>query len=387
MEQNLISIQDLQDLHSYELRGMWSSVIDLPHPDQQQYKLKSYTLKSGFDGLVIASDITNQTYKWFRYWLKPYVLGHPNVDTDTKYKITLDYYRVLQLAIHQGLLINDTDRDDYKTYPDNHIVRQYKSSFRQDLDTKQGKLQDMHQSVTLTFTYKNDYFWNLKIWINPNKFVKDYEYQKYEPLYWFFINYIRPKLDKPYLKEIHLNMDLKMPWNKVYLKQAKRKIAFDRPINARGSKYINNATDVEYQDEDQHKPNFADTIIVYDKDRDIGGNNHKCLSYISSEDIKYLNYNNQHITRFEFRTYKPKQSAYLLNGNRALGGYWRVIYRYKDYKGNYREHDLKNALNKAYKHGLNLVKDNIIIDDEIIENTIHINDYIYNVKKMIANVR
>lgn len=196
----------------------------------------------------------------------------------------------------------------------------------------------------------------LSIWFNPNKFILlDKDMQTHEPLLRFFYDFIKPKLAKTSVKDLHLNIDLNVNLNNIEVRKNKRTIK----SNNMTSKYINNLNN-----------KTKDKLMFYDKNAEISKK--KSRSYYSEEEIEIVKESNIKTTRIELRAINGEQVANYLRGNKhILGPNISILYKFRDENGRRHQRSLKDSLNASYSRIPKILEESHLLTEDIYLNTLN----------------
>lgn len=367
-------LKDLNELRSKDINDLKKGMFKLSkdNMNKKQVKLNSLSdnLNVGLDGLILNCDIDISTKKTLIEIIKPYILNPKEI------KMILNYQKIYSLAVKENLVTNKYSTDKI-IYRFNIVKNRQYNPFKQS-----GDEMILDQSVTISINGKYDIkkglYYEFKLWINPNKFLKDTKLQELEPLIWFTKKYIYPHLAKVRIEEIHLNQDFGCSYNdfKVYKDKTivKGKQVLEKSKYT-FSKYLNNC--LQIYDYNKHKRsfygNFDSTLIIYNKSAEIS--NKVCKSYINKSELDSLSKKGINVTRMELRSYTTEQSAAILKSDCLLSDRYSIFYYYKDENGYVKHKRVKNLLNRQYKKGRDLVKNFALVNDEIIKNTLNFNNH------------
>ncbi|MCK8625215.1 hypothetical protein LNP07_06760 [Apilactobacillus sp. M161] len=368
------NLDDLKELRSLFITDNWHNILNsTPKILRKINRATELDLIPCFDGLTIESKMeNNQAEKLFKF-LQPFIYHGQCEDFNSKnqHKLLLDYTEVCKLAILRGVISGNL----------NYIKKNsYKSCIHSDHELKltkaNGTEMPLMQNITVNFNRNFSGFWNVDIWVNPNKFIRSGKLQEFEPLLWFTKEFIISLMPKPRIKEIHINIDLGV--NYAHITVYDNYYRIKKEESHKGSTYANNGVkqhfSMPFDLTNLKHSNIYNSIVVYDKTNEIINNQNKKFSYLSDKEIRLARRNNINITRIELRSYNSAQSFCLLKNNSILNNRYSFVVSYLDKDGKIKRKKLKDALNKAYKHVNSLVTGFILVTDEVLSNTYKANN-------------
>lgn len=368
-----VDLKELNELRSKDIANSKENIFKLSKENMDNKTVKLNTLSDnlevGLDGLTLTCDINENTKDKLEQIIKPNVLDK------TKLEMTLDYKKIYLLAVKENLITNKYNIEQI-TYRSN-FVKDGKYNESKQLGDEMVLDQSVTISIKKRYEIEKGFYYKFRLWINPNKFVRDPKLQEFEPLIWFTKKYIYPELNNVRIEEIHLNQDFGCNYNtfKAYKGKtvAKGKQVLEK-TKYKGSKYLNNFLQIyEYNKTKRTSHGYLDcTVIIYDKSNEIS--NKKCKSYIDESELDILAENGIYVTRMELRSYTTEQSRAILKSDCLLSDKYCIFYHYRSEQGYLKRKRVKNLLNRQYKKGRDLVKNFALIDDEILNNTLNFNN-------------